>query len=90
MIHLHPKDPDPYLDFRITDLSEANVTFQKLSSSQTLTIELQKIADITCRSSGRIADIELRGRIVLEGNGVQQRWVFMSRGAALLRYTRQR
>jgi hypothetical protein len=85
-IRLYPKDPDPYLDFRISNLSEGEVTFKKLSSQQFLTIDLLKVASITERSDGKIADIELRGRVVLDRS--RGGWVFMSRAAALLHHSR--
>ncbi len=83
-IRLYPKDPDPYPDFRILRLTEAEVTFRKRSSDQDLTVALQKIANITPQSGPRIADIELRGRVVWDGN--QERWVFMSKAEARLPY----
>ncbi|MGO9270038.1 MAG: hypothetical protein ACLQOO_07270 [Terriglobia bacterium] len=86
LIRLYPKDPDPYLDFRISSLLQGEVTFQKLSSQQLLTIDLLKVASITERSDGKIVDIELRGRVVWDGS--QQGWVFMSRAAALLHHSR--
>lgn len=85
-IRLYPKDPDPYLDFRISNLSEGEVTFQKLSSQQLLTIDLLKVASITERSDGKIADIELRGRVVLDRS--EHGWVFMSKAAALQLHSR--
>jgi hypothetical protein len=86
LIRLYPKDPDPYLNFMISNLSEGEVTFQKLSSQQYLKIDLLKVAGITERSDGKIADIELRGRVVWDGS--QQGWVFMSRAAALMQHSR--
>jgi|GEM_PF-3241839 len=46
-IHLTPKDPDRYPNFSIYEVMDNEVVFKKLSSSQLLTIELQKIAEIT-------------------------------------------
>jgi len=85
VIHLYPKDPDPYLDFKISSFAGAEVTFVKLSSGQQLTVELQKIANVTRQSGGRIADVQLRGRVVWDGNRLA--WVFMSKAAALLRHS---
>ena len=85
-VRLYPKDPDPYLDFRISRLSETEVTFEKLSSMQHLSIDIGKVAGITERSDGKIADIELRGRVVWDG--IQRGWVFMSRAAALQLHSR--
>ena len=85
-IRLYPKDPDPYLDFKISTLSEGEVTFVKLSSDQRLTIDLRKVARITERSDGKIADIELRGRVILDRS--RGGWVFMSRAAALQLHSR--
>ena len=44
---LTPKDPDPHPNFSIDAVSQDAVVFHKLSSSQRLTVELQKIAEIT-------------------------------------------
>jgi hypothetical protein len=44
---LTPKDPDPHPNFSIDMVSHDTVIFHKLSSSQRLTVELQKIAEIT-------------------------------------------
>jgi hypothetical protein len=85
-IRLYPKDPDPYLDFMILKLSKGEVTFKKYSSHQPLTVDLRKVASITERSDGKIADIELRGRVVWDGS--QRGWVFMSRAAALQQHSR--
>src|ERR1700693_1636550 len=44
-VRLQPKDPDPYPNFRIQKVSENEVEFHKLSSSQYLTVETRKIAE---------------------------------------------
>jgi hypothetical protein len=85
-IHLYPKDPDPYLDFAVSALTDVEVTFTKFSSGQPLTIGIEKIANITERSDRKIADIQLRGRVVLDQNRGQ--WIFMSRAAALQLHSR--
>jgi hypothetical protein len=84
MIHLYPKDPDPNPDFVIVSLREREVEFRKLSSMQSLTVELQKIATITLQTVEKIVDIELRGRVIW--NDGRQRWDFMSKAAALSRF----
>ena len=79
-VHLHPKDVDPYPDFMISSVSEDRVTFTKLSSDQSLPIDLGSVVDITRESTGNIVDIELRGRVVWDR--AQQGWVYMSKAAA--------
>jgi hypothetical protein len=53
---------------------------------QPLTIDIGKVANITERSDSKIADIELRGRVVWDGS--QRAWAFMSRAAALQLHSR--
>ena len=83
VVHLLPKDPDPYPDFKISNVTGAEVTFKKLSSDTSLAIELQKIANITPQLERKVADVQLRGRVVWDGN--RAGWFLMSRAAALLR-----
>ena len=73
-VYLLPKDPDPFPDFGIDAVSETEVEFKKLSSSQSLTVELQKIAEITVNSAEKAASIRLLGRV--SWNGPIERWRF--------------
>jgi len=74
-IRLLPKDPDPYPDFDIERVTNAEVDFQKLSSSQHLSVELQKIAEITIDSAERMVSIRLLGRVRWNENTKQ--WHFV-------------
>jgi hypothetical protein len=62
-IRLSPKDPDPYPDFYMTEIGEAEVTFSKGSNSDQLTVELNKIAEIAIDHQGKIAHIRVLGYI---------------------------
>lgn len=73
-IRLLPKEPDPYPDFDIHRVSDTEVDFQKLSNSQYLPLELQKIAEITVNSAERIASIRLLGRV--SWNDSTKEWHF--------------
>ena len=73
-VRLQPKDPDPYPNFRIQNVSESEVEFNKLSSSQYLTIETRKIAEITVNSDEKVAYIRLLGRVCWDGE--IKRWRF--------------
>lgn len=73
-IRLQPKDPDPYPNFRIRSASENEVEFVKVSSSQYLTVETRKIAEITVSPDEKIAYIRLLGRVYWEES--IQRWQF--------------
>jgi hypothetical protein len=73
-IHLQPKTPDPWPDFMVRKLEGDTVSFEKLSAQSLLTIELQKIADITPDPDRSFALIELRGRV--EWDEVGQGWRF--------------
>ncbi len=66
-IHLCPKDPDPWRDFRIDDVRTDEVVFEKLSSTQRLPIELRKVAEITIDSYQHLATIRLHGRVAWDG-----------------------
>ena len=72
-IHLSPKDPDPYRDFMIETVGQDDVVFQKLSSSQRLSIELRKVAEITLDKHKKIAAIRLLGRVAWDGT----RWLLV-------------
>jgi hypothetical protein len=74
-IHLHPKDVDPYPDFVIAKVGENQVEFQKLSSSQYLAVELQKVAEITPSVQERLARIRLLGRVTWDESS--QAWRFI-------------
>jgi hypothetical protein len=73
-IRLQPKDPDPYPNFRIRCVSENEIEFVKLSSSQYLTIETRKIAEITVSVDEKIAYLRLLGRVCWDNS--DQRWHF--------------
>lgn len=60
-VHLRPKDPDPYPEFRIEEVEHDCVRFQKLSSDQRLSIEIRKIAEVTLHEQS--ASIRLFGRV---------------------------
>src|SRR5882672_327786 len=63
-VHLSPKDPDPYPDFRIESVDGDWGRFQKLSSSQRLEIHLAKIAEIIVDRSAKVVYIRLLGRVI--------------------------
>ncbi len=73
-IRLQPKDPDPYPNFRIEKVSENGIEFHKLSSSQRLTVEARKIAQIAVSPDEKLASIRLLGRVSWD-NGIK-RWRF--------------
>jgi hypothetical protein len=62
-VRLIPKDPDPYPNFSIKKVLENEVVFKKLSSSQHLTIELQKVAEITPIDTQGLSYIRLLGSV---------------------------
>lgn len=66
-IHLCPKDPDPFRDFKIQNVSADEVVFCKLSSTQRLPIELRKVAEITPDKARNIATIRVLGRVAWDG-----------------------
>lgn len=73
-IRLQPKDPDPYPNFRIEKISENEIEFHKLSSSQRLTVETRKVAEITVSPEERLAYIRLLGRVSWDSGS--QQWRF--------------
>jgi hypothetical protein len=50
----------------IAEVKDSRVVFQKLSSSQHLEVELQKVAEITLSDQERLAQIRLLGRVTLD------------------------
>lgn len=62
-VRLTPKDPDPYPDFYINQISETDVEFRKGSNSDHVAVELQKIAEMTLDREGRLAHIRLLGHV---------------------------
>jgi hypothetical protein len=62
-IRLSPKDPDPYPDFYMAEIGEADVTFSKGSNSDQVTVDLNKVAQITIDHQGKIAHIRVLGHI---------------------------
>jgi len=74
VILLSPKDPDPYPKFYISQIHETEVTFQKGSNGDKVTVDLRKIADITVKSGESLAYIRVLGRIVWHGDS--KCWLF--------------
>ena len=62
-IQLAPKDPDPYPNFRLANVSDMEVTFLKVSNYDQVTVDLRKIAGITVSREDNIAYIRVLGRI---------------------------
>jgi hypothetical protein len=73
-IRLAPKDPDPYPNFSIENILESEVVFKKLSSSQRLTIELQKIAEITVIEAQELVSMRLLGFVRWHDD--RKEWLF--------------
>ena len=62
-IRLTPKDPDPYPDFYFNEIRETEVEFKKGSNSDHITVDLNKIAEITIDHESRVAHIRVLGHI---------------------------
>lgn len=62
-VRLTPKDLDPYPDFSIENVLENEVVLTKLSSSQRLTVELQKVAEVIAPDSQQPILIRLLGAV---------------------------
>jgi hypothetical protein len=62
-VRLTPKDPDPYPDFCINQITETEVEFRKGSNSDHVTVGLQKVAEITLDREGRRTHIRLLGHV---------------------------
>jgi hypothetical protein len=78
---LSPKEPDPYPDFYIHNLSDdaAEAEFHKGSNGDVVTIDLRKIAEITTANPGKpMAYVRVRGRIVWHDD--IKRWRFAPTG----------
>jgi hypothetical protein len=73
-IRLTPKDPDPYPDFYLTEIGEGDVTFSKGSNSDQVTVDLNKVAEITIDRQEKIAHIRILGHIAWHED--IQRWRF--------------
>lgn len=63
-IQLLPKDPDPYPNFHIGSVTEAEVEFRKGSNGDCVALDLRKIAEITVSPADKLAYIRVLGRIV--------------------------
>jgi hypothetical protein len=79
-VRLLPKDPDPYPDFSINAFNgeKGEVEFRKRSSTQSLYIELRKIADITVSRDEHcepIAYVRLLGRVHWDAGSTL--WLFL-------------
>jgi hypothetical protein len=61
-IQLSPKDPDPYPDFYLHHVREAEVEFQKGSNHDVVTVDMRKIAEII--KADQPAYIRVLGRVV--------------------------
>jgi hypothetical protein len=73
-IQLAPKDPDPYPNFYLNQLHDAEVKFQKGSNHDIVTVDLRKIAEITINKTERVASIRVLGRVVWHDD--IKRWRF--------------
>jgi hypothetical protein len=74
-IRLIPKDPDPYPNFSIENVRENQAIFKKLSSSQLLTIELQKVAEISVADEQGLCYVRLQGSV--RWNDDLKEWQFL-------------
>ena len=79
-VRLYPKDPDPYPDFFLQRVSEDKADFEKLSSSQYLSIELQKISEISINAREQRTYIRVLGRV--SWDGTRKQWNFLPRLAS--------
>lgn len=77
-VHLQPKDPDPYPDFKIANIEKDEVRFQKMSSGQYLDIELRKIAEITADGTDRMINVRLLGQVIWDDSTRRPEWRFVS------------
>jgi hypothetical protein len=76
---LTPKDPDPYPNFSVENVLENEVVFTKLSSSQRLVVELQKVAEVSVPDAQQPILIRLLGAV--KWNESLHEWQFLpSRG----------
>lgn len=73
-IQLSPKDPDPYPNFYVGSVGEAEVEFRKGSNDDCVALDLRKIAEITISPADKVAYIRVLGRIVWRA-GIK-RWRF--------------
>jgi hypothetical protein len=73
-IQLTPKDPDPYPNFHLSNVNEAEVEFRKGSNADHVTVDLRKIAEITISREDQLAYIRVLGRIVWRDD--IKRWRF--------------
>jgi len=62
-VRISPKDPDPYPNFYIVQVSENEVEFEKGSNHDRITVELNKIAEIIVGGDDNIAHIRVLGHI---------------------------
>lgn len=76
---LSPKDPDPYPNFYLLSINDAEAEFEKGSNSNRITVDLRKISDITLSHDNNNAYVQLLGRIVWRDD--IQRWRFMPTAA---------
>lgn len=74
-VQLFPKDPDPYPNFMVKRVDDSGVEFEKLSSKQSLRIELRKIAEIVAGSDDRPTYIRVLGRV--HWDGLSTTWQFI-------------
>jgi hypothetical protein len=73
-VQLAPKGPDPYPNFYINHVRETEVTFEKGSNKDNVTVDLRKIADITISPQEKLAYVRVLGRIVWHDDN--KRWRF--------------
>jgi hypothetical protein len=76
---LSPKDPDPYPNFYLLSINDAEVEFEKASNNNRVTVDLRKISKITVSHDDRHAYVQVLGRIVWRDD--VQRWRFVPTAA---------
>ena len=77
-ILITPKDPDPYPNFYINGVGEAEVGFSKRSNGDLVTVDLRKITEITPPAENT-AHIRVLGRVVWHAD--IKRWRFAPTGS---------
>jgi hypothetical protein len=74
---LTPKDPDPYQNFYLHHVNEAEVAFEKGSNSDLVTVDLRKIAAVS--QADKVGYVRVLGRVNWHDD--IKRWRFAPTGA---------
>ncbi len=78
-IHLLPKDPDPYPNFYLMGVNDAEAEFEKGSNNDRITVDLRKISEIATSTAEKLAYVRLLGRIIWRDD--IKRWRFVPTAA---------